>query len=91
MSVPLPTESPDREDSKNERKSYFRNQYFRQNTNEYSNSTDVVSSGYGDFLWRGQTRLYFPFLHALLDDGLFWHIQSSKNWARLNHPIKEGS
>ena len=49
MSVLLPTKSPDKEDSQNGRKKNVRNQYFRQNINDYSNSTGVVSRGYGDF------------------------------------------
>ena len=50
MSMLLPTKSPDKEDSQNERKKNVWNQYFRQNINDYSNSTGVVSRGYGDFL-----------------------------------------
>ena len=79
MSVLLPTKSPDIEDSQNGRKKNVRNQYFRQNINDYSNSTGVVSRGYGDFTRRGQTRLHSASIHALLDYGLFRYIQGSKN------------
>ena len=50
MGVLLLTKSPDKEDSYNERKKNVRNQHFRQNINDYSNSTRVVSRGYGYFL-----------------------------------------
>ena len=71
MSVLLPTKSPNKEDSLNERKKNVWNQYFRQNINDYSNSTGVVPRGYGYFLRRGQARLHSSSVHALLDNGIF--------------------